>query len=89
LDDGPMMIDDHSCLVTNTLEDKNDTLVVYDNALICESPILCLNSPDYTIEEKYACVENYLYDLQLSYAYENPCCNHDTMIEKGTSNYLE
>jgi hypothetical protein len=27
--------------------------------------------------------------LQLSYAYENPCCNHDTMIEKGTSNYLE
>jgi hypothetical protein len=33
------------------------------------------------MEEKVACVEKYIYGLQLSYFYENPCCNHDTVIE--------
>jgi hypothetical protein len=26
---------------------------------------------------------------KISYAYENPCCNHDIMIDNGTSHYLE
>jgi hypothetical protein len=39
--------------------------------------------------EKYACVEKYLCGLQISYAYEYPCCNHDIIIDNGTSHYLE
>jgi hypothetical protein len=48
-----------------------------------------LNSPTHTIE-KYACVEKiYLFGLQISYAYENSYCNHDIMIDNGTSHYIE
>jgi hypothetical protein len=56
LDDGPMHIDNPPCLH----EDRNDILVIYDDALIHESPILFLKSPIYTIEEKYSYVEKYL-----------------------------
>jgi hypothetical protein len=67
-------------------EDENDMLAISDDTLIHDSPIVFLNSPNHTIEEKYAYVENYLYGLQLSYV----CvCNHDAMIEKGTSNFFE
>ena len=51
--------------------------------------MLLLKSPIYTIKEKYAYVEKYLYDLQLSYAYGKSYCNHDVMIESGTNNYFE
>jgi hypothetical protein len=63
LDDGHMLIDNSPCLH----EDRNEILVIYDDALIHESPILFLKSPTYTIEEKYAYVEKYLCVLQLSY----------------------
>jgi hypothetical protein len=63
LDDGPTLSDNPPCLH----EDKNDILVIHDDALIHESPILFLKSPIYTIEEKYAYVEKYLCDFQLSY----------------------
>jgi hypothetical protein len=63
LDDGHMLIDNSPCLH----EDRNEILVIHDDALIHESPILFLKSPTYTIEEKYAYVEKYLCVLQLSY----------------------
>jgi hypothetical protein len=88
LDDGTMMLDDPPCseIAITMCEDENDMLAISDDTLIHDSPIVFLNSPNHTIEEKYAYVENYLYGLQLSYA----CvCNHDAMIEKGTSNFFE
>jgi hypothetical protein len=48
-----------------------------------------LNSPNHTIEEKYACVENYLHGLQLYLSFEIICCNYESMIENGTKNYCE
>jgi hypothetical protein len=45
LDDGPMLIDNPPCLH----EDRNQILVIHDDALIHESPILFLKSPIYTI----------------------------------------
>jgi hypothetical protein len=53
LDDGPMILDDPPCLAiaTTVCEDNYDTL-------IHESLILSLNSPNHTIEEKYARVES-------------------------------
>jgi hypothetical protein len=45
LDDGPMLNDNPPCLH----EDKNDALVIHDDALIHESTILLLQSPNYTI----------------------------------------
>jgi hypothetical protein len=63
LDDGHMLIDNPPCLN----EDKNDILVIHDDALIHESPGLFLKSPIYTIEEKYAYVKKYLCGLQFSY----------------------
>jgi hypothetical protein len=85
-DDGPMILDDPPCLEISTTmcEDKNDMLVISDDTIMHESPIVFLNSPNHTLEEKYACVENYLYGLQLSYV-----CNHDAMIENRTSNHFE
>ena len=61
LDDGPMLIDNPTCLevVTKLCEDKNDILAVYDSTLTHESHALFLNSPNYTIEEKFAYVEKY------------------------------
>jgi hypothetical protein len=89
LNDGPMMLDDPPCSVSNSLEGKNDILVVHDDTLIHESPIVFLNSPNHTIEEKYACVEKCLCGLQLSYTYKIHVCNHDATMENGTSNYFE
>ena len=58
LDDGPMLIDNPTCLeVTNLCEDKNDILAAYDSTLTHESPVMFLNSLIYTIEEKIAYVE--------------------------------
>jgi hypothetical protein len=70
-------------------EDKNDKLDVCDNTLIHENSMLLLKSPIYTIEEKYAHVEKYLYGLHLSYAYGKSSCNNDVMIKGGTNNYFE
>ncbi len=54
LDDGPMLIDKPPCLVVTKLcEDKNDILAVCDGTLTHESPTLLLNSPNYTIKEKF------------------------------------
>jgi hypothetical protein len=83
LDDGPMLIDNPPYLH----EDRNEILVIHDDALIHESPILFLKSPTYTIEEKYAYVEKYLCDLQLSY--EKTYYNHNTMIKNDIGNYFE
>jgi hypothetical protein len=44
-------------------EDRNDILVIHDDALIIESTILFLKSPIYTIEEKNAYVDKYLCGL--------------------------
>jgi hypothetical protein len=63
LDDGPILIDNSPCIHEN----KNDDLAGCDDTLIHESPILFLKSHIYTIEEKYAYVEKYLWSLQLSY----------------------
>jgi hypothetical protein len=62
LDDGPTLIDNPPCLH----EDRNDIIVIHDDALIHESPILFLKS-SISIEDKYAYVEKYLCGLQLSY----------------------
>jgi hypothetical protein len=83
LDDGPMLIDNPQCLH----EDRNAILVIHDDALIHESPILFLKYPTYTVEEKYAYVEKYLCGLQLSY--EKSYCNHDAMIKNDICNYFE
>jgi hypothetical protein len=86
-----MILDDPPCseIAITMCEDENDMLAISDDTLIHDSPIVFLNSPNHTIEEKYAYVENYLYGLQLSYACEIPICNHNDMIENGTSNYFE
>jgi hypothetical protein len=63
LDDGATIIDNPPCLH----EDKNDILVIHDDALIHESPILFLKSPTYSINKKYTYVEKYLCSLQISY----------------------
>jgi hypothetical protein len=52
-----MPIDNPPCLH----EDRNDILVIHDDTLIHESPILFLQSRIYTIEDKYAYVEKYLF----------------------------
>jgi hypothetical protein len=80
LDDGTMLIDNPSCLH----EDRNDILVIRDDSVIHESPILFLKSPIYTIEEKYAYIEKYLCGLQLSY--EKSYCNYDVMIKNDIGN---
>ena len=88
LDDGPIFIDNPPCLelVTTLCEDKDDIIAVYDDALTHESPTLFLNSPNNTIEEKFAYVEKYLCGLQLSLV-PNLCCNHD--IKLDSDNYFE
>jgi hypothetical protein len=65
LDDGPMLIDNPPCLevVTKLCEDKDDILSVCIGTLTHESPNLFLNSPNYTLEEKFAYVKKYLCDL--------------------------
>jgi hypothetical protein len=58
LDDCLFLLENHPCLEKTMLcEDENDKLVVCDNALIHENPMLLLKSPIYTIEEKHAHVE--------------------------------
>jgi hypothetical protein len=47
---------------------ENAILDDHGDTLLQESPIVFLNSPNHTIEEKYACVKKYLHGLQLSYA---------------------
>jgi hypothetical protein len=63
LDDGPMILDDPPCLeIANTMcEDKNDMLAISDDALIHESPILFLNYPNHTLEEKYDLLELFVW----------------------------
>jgi hypothetical protein len=81
LDDGPMLIDNPPCLevVTKLSKDKDDILAVCSGILTHESPILFLNSPNYTLEEKFAYVEKYLCGLQLSLV-PNPRYNQEAMI---------
>jgi hypothetical protein len=90
LDDGPMLIDNPPCLevVTKLCEDKDDTLVVCSGTLTHESPTLFLNSPNYTLEEKFSYVEKYLCDLQLSLV-PNPRYNHNIKIDIDLNNYFE
>jgi hypothetical protein len=89
LDDGPTLIDKPPCLVvTKFCEDKNDILAVCDGTLTHESPTLFLNSPNYTIEEKFAYVEKYLCGLQLPLV-PNLCCNHDIKLNIDIINYFE
>jgi hypothetical protein len=90
LDDGPMLIDNPPCLelVTTLCEDKNDILAVCENTLTNKSPTLFLNSPNNTIEEKFAYVEKYLCGLQLSLV-PNLCCNHDIKLDIDLNNYFE
>ena len=76
LDDGPMP------------NDRNDIIVIHDDALIRKSPILFLNSPNHTIEEKLAYVKKYLCGLQLSLV-PNLCCSHNIKIDTNPSNYFE
>jgi hypothetical protein len=47
-----------------------------------------LNSPNYTLEEKFAYVEKYLCDLQLSLIL-NPCYNHNIKLDIDLNNYFE
>ena len=80
--------DNSPCLVVNTLcEDKNDILSVCENTITYESPTVFLNSPNYTIEEKFAYVEKYLCGLQLSLV-PNICCNHDIKLYIDLNNYF-
>ena len=90
IDDGPMLIDNPTCLelVTTLCEDKNDILVVCENTLTNESPTFFLNSPNNTIEEKFAYVEKYLCGLQLSLV-PNLCCSHDIKLDIDLNNYFE
>jgi hypothetical protein len=82
LDDGPTLIDNSPY----THEDKNNEFASCYDPLVHENSILLfLESPIYSIEEKYAYIEKYLCGLQLSY--EKSYCSHDTMIKTGTSNY--
>jgi hypothetical protein len=88
LDDDPIILDDPPYLeiATTICEDEIDKLAIYDETLIHESPILFMNSPNHSLEENYACVENYFYGLQIYYACEIPIFNHDVVFENGTSN---
>jgi hypothetical protein len=90
LDDGPMLIDNPPCLevVIKLCEDKDDILAVCSGTLTHESPTLFLNSPNYTLEEKFAYVEKYLCGLQLP-CVENPHCHHNLNNENNTINYFE
>ena len=89
LDDGTMLIDKPPCLVVTKLcEDKNDILPVCDVTLTHESPTLFLDSPNNTIEEKFAYVEKYLCGLQLPLV-PNLCCNHDIKLDIDLNNYFE
>jgi hypothetical protein len=83
LDDGPILINNPSCLHKG----RNAILVTHDDALIHESPILFLKSPIYTIEEKYAYIEKYLCGLQLSY--KKSYCNSDAMTKNDINSYFE
>jgi hypothetical protein len=47
-----------------------------------------MNSPNYTLEEKFAYVERYLCDLQLSLV-PNPCYNHNIKLDIDLNNYFE
>ena len=85
LDDCPMLIDNPLCL---EVEDKNDIIAACDGTLTHESPTLFLNSPNYTIEEKFAYVEKYLCGLQLPLV-PNLCCNHDIKLNTDLINYFE
>ena len=91
LDDGPALLDYTPCLtmITNSYEDRyNDKLPTsQDDTLIHESPIPFLNSPIYTIEEKYALCEKYMHGLKLSYG--NPTCNHDVNDDVISRNYFK
>jgi len=80
LDDGPMPNDNPPCIIH---EDRNDTLVIHDDTLISKSPIIFLNSPGLTLEEKYELARKYICGLQ------SAVCNHDLDIENITSNYFE
>jgi hypothetical protein len=53
-----------------------------------ESPTLFLNSPIYTLEEKFAYVEKYLCGLQLP-CVQNPHCHYDLNNKNSTINYFE
>jgi hypothetical protein len=66
-------------MVNGLCEDtnKNNLPAGYNDTLTKENHISILNSPNHAMDEIYAYVEKYLYDLQISYAHENPCCNHD------------
>jgi hypothetical protein len=65
LDDGLMLIDNplYLVVVTKLCEDKNNILAVSNGTLTHESPTSFLNSPNYTLEEKFAYVEKYLCDF--------------------------
>jgi hypothetical protein len=90
LDDAPMLIDNPPCLevVTTLCEDKNDIIDVCNGTLTYESPTLFLNSPNYTLEDKFAYVEKYLGGLQLSLV-PNICCSHDIKHYIDVNNYFE
>ena len=62
-------------------------LTVCNDTLTYESPISFLNSPIYTIEEKYSYCEKYMHGLKLSFG--NPICNHDINDDIIASNYFE
>jgi hypothetical protein len=77
----------HLQVVIKLREDKDDILAVCSGTLTHDSPTLFLNSPNYTLEEKFAYVEKYLCGLQLP-CVENPHCHHDLNNENNTINYF-
>jgi hypothetical protein len=89
LDDGPILLEDPPCLelVTSLWDDKDDMLAVCDNTLTHESPTLLLNSPIYTIEEKFLYVEKYLCGLKLSCTNNHSTHNHH--VYDVSCNYFE
>ena len=70
------------------VEDKNDIIASCDGTLTHESPTLFLNSPNYTMKEKFSYVEKYLCGFQL-FLVPNLCCNHDLKLDIELSNYFE
>jgi hypothetical protein len=68
----------------NVGEEENEEIMIPTKH---ESPILFLNSPNHTIKDKIAYVD-YFYGMQLSYAYENSCCNRNVnnYVNSCTSN---
>jgi hypothetical protein len=90
LDDGPMLIDNPPCLevVTKLCEDKDDILAISNGTRTHESPTLVLNSPNYTLEEKFSYVEKYLCDLQL-FLIPNPRYNHNIKLDIDLNNYFK